>query len=566
LRGVGDISSDGSVVTFHAFNPNNPLQPWTPLIWDVHNGFQLLQPRDAFGERPFLDRVSGDGSTVVGWNGTSRQPFHWTREGGVSEFPLPAGASSGYALDLTPDGSIIVGYASSGAFVWDEEHGSQDLRSLLIQEHGFSEADLPILHFATQISADAMTLTVATTNTEPFVSLSAIYLDKPLIDQDWPEWSADSSGNWSQASNWTMRAPNSAGAVAVLGDTITRPHTIMLDAPITVGRIQFDNANSYTLAGPAPLTLDASFGGARINVLNGSHTISAPLTLADNATITVTPAASSLAITGALNAAGKTVTKTGAGTLTLNNLRAAGLTISAGTVAVAPNGAAAGTSVVNELTIAGGATPTAKLDLSNNAAIINYTGTSPAATVRPQILSGRGGAGLGQSWNGQGITSTAAASANATMPESRSIGYAENSSLPLGPYTTFRGQPVDNTAVLIAFTRTGDANLDGLVNDDDVTIVGASYAPGVAQTFWILGDFDYNGFVDDDDVTLLGAFYDRSAAPLISATPSSNVTAVPEPRAWALAACALSVVVLHLVRHHRGLSTWGNVSQPDLEP
>ena len=45
------------------------------------------------------------------------------------------------------------------------------------------------------------------------------------------------------------------------------------------------------------------------------------------------------------------------------------------------------------------------------------------------------------------------------------------------------------------------------MNDDDVTIVGANYAPGIAKPFWTVGDFDYNGFVDDDDVTLLGAFY-----------------------------------------------------------
>ena len=53
-------------------------------------------------------------------------------------------------------------------------------------------------------------------------------------------------------------------------------------------------------------------------------------------------------------------------------------------------------------------------------------------------------------------------------------------------------------------TRIGDANLDGVVNNDDVTIVGANYAPGFAKPRWDLGDFDYNGFVDDDDVTLLG--------------------------------------------------------------
>ena len=75
-----------------------------------------------------------------------------------------------------------------------------------------------------------------------------------------------------------------------------------------------------------------------------------------------------------------------------------------------------------------------------------------------------------------------------------------------------RGEVVDNTSVLIAYTRTGDANLDGVVNDDDVTIVGSQLCPGIAKPSWALGDFDYNGFVDDDDVTLLGAFYHPSAS------------------------------------------------------
>ena len=130
-----------------------------------------------------------------------------------------------------------------------------------------------------------------------------------------------------------------------------------------------------------------------------------------------------------------------------------------------------------------------------------------------------------------GITSSAVAAANAADAEARSIGYAENSALPLGALATFHGQAVDDTSVLIAFTRTGDANLDGLVNDDDVTIVSATYAPGVPQPSWALGDFDYNGFVDDDDVTLLGVFYDPSAAPLVSggAVSGEGVAAVPEP-------------------------------------
>jgi hypothetical protein len=191
--------------------------------------------------------------------------------------------------------------------------------------------------------------------------------------------------------------------------------------------------------------------------------------------------------------------------------------------------------------------PTATFDLSDNAAIVDYAGTSPAATVRAQILTGRGGPGPGGTWNGTGITSTSAATANVTNADSQSLGYTDNATLPLGPYKIFYGDPVDDTSVLIAFTRTGDANLDGVVNDDDVTIVGAMYAPGVPQPSWAHGDFDYNGFVDDDDVTLLNAFYDPSAASL-SGTPAepgagatTAVAAVPEPPAVALALLALVI-------------------------
>jgi ELWxxDGT repeat protein len=178
-------------------------------------------------------------------------------------------------------------------------------------------------------------------------------------------------------------------------------------------------------------------------------------------------------------------------------------------------------SVVASLKISAGAA----IDVVDGALIVDYAGTSPVATVRETILAGRGGVGFGALWNGTGITSSKAATANAVEPEKWSLGYAENSALPLGAYTMFRGQAVDQTSVLIAYTRTGDANLDGLVNDDDVTLVGANYAPGVPNANWAMGDFDYNGFVDDDDVTLLGALYQPgAAAPLAAANYESLST------------------------------------------
>ncbi|MEX2141428.1 MAG: PQQ-dependent sugar dehydrogenase [Pirellulales bacterium] len=358
-------------------------------------------------------------------------------------------------------------------------------------------------------------------------------------------WNVDADGNWSLAANWTGAVPNAAGARAVFGSAIRAPRTVTLDVPITLGRLDFDSASAYTVAGASALSFDVTNGAAQLNVTRGNHTIGAPLMLADNTVISVSPA-SNLSLQGGVSADGVNLAKAGAGTLVLNQIEAAGLSINAGSVQIASAAGAPGTSpsVLGALSIAGGTAPTGRLDLTDNAMVIDYSGASSVATVRQQIITGRGGPGLGGSWNGTGITSSTAAAANATAPDSRSVGYAENSSLPLGSYTSFRGQPVDDTSLLLTYARTGDANLDGVVNDDDVTIVGATYAPGVPQPHWGLGDFDYNGFVDDDDVTLLGVFYDPSATPLTAAAQGqSTVAPVPEPSTLLLLTCCLAFLL-----------------------
>jgi hypothetical protein len=351
-------------------------------------------------------------------------------------------------------------------------------------------------------------------------------------------WNIDADGGWSAAGNWTGGLPNAAGLSAVLGGVITQPRTVTVDVPTTVSRISFDNTHAYTLAGASTLTLDSTAGPAEINVTRGSHSIGAPVNLADDTLITVSEAQSTLSITAEINAAAVTLTKAGAGTLSLGRLRAGGLSINDGKVSLLPGGSA-GASVVGTLSIAGDAAPTATFDLTDRSAVIDFpaAGTSPAATVREQILAGRGSTGLGPAWNGPGITSSTAQADTATSPNSTSVGYAVNSEMPLGAISMFGGQPVDPSSVLVGYTRTGDANLDGVVNNDDVTIVGASYAPGFAKPSWALGDFDYNGFVDNDDVTLLGVFYNPSAPPLAAPTVvDAALSTVPEPSAlWLLA-------------------------------
>ena len=265
-----------------------------------------------------------------------------------------------------------------------------------------------------------------------------------------------------------------------------------------------------------------AFGGNDSLIVNNGEPSSLPLTLIYNAgagdnTLVLQEGSAridSTAVGGTLN----TTVEEGAH-LTTSRLSQNGLTIAEnGRVTLLPN---AETSVVTDLQLGAGAT----LDIGTSALVLDYSGPSHVDGIRQHILTGRGGPGLGASWDGTGITSSAAAQANGAEPESRSVGYVENALLPLGAYTSFRGVTVDDTAVLIAFARTGDANLDGVVNDDDVTVLGASYKPGVANGDWALGDFDYNGFVDDDDVTLLGAFFNPSAEALVELVASS----------WALA-------------------------------
>ncbi|MEX2141336.1 MAG: autotransporter-associated beta strand repeat-containing protein [Pirellulales bacterium] len=285
-------------------------------------------------------------------------------------------------------------------------------------------------------------------------------------------------------------------------------------------------------------TLRVGASGAVTN--DGPVTVDSGATFAVDGTVTVRD----------VNGAGSTRVgdRFGPAALTAGLVRQASLFIGPGSrVTTKPAG---GTSVVGELSIpAGGPLIPGTLDIQNNKAIVDYAdaGSNPQALVRLRIIEGRGAVGLGAKWTGAGITSGTAASDVATDPESRSVGYADNGTLPLGPYTSFGGQPVDDTSLLMAYTRTGDANLDGVVNDDDVTIVGATYAPGVPQPHWALGDFDYNGFVDDDDVTLLGVFYDPNAAPLVAsaAVAAGGVASVPEPASVVLlvfATAALGIV------------------------
>ena len=172
-----------------------------------------------------------------------------------------------------------------------------------------------------------------------------------------------------------------------------------------------------------------------------------------------------------------------------------------------------------------------KLDLSDNAAVVDYTGTSPLSSIRALIVAGRAGGG----WTGDGLTSSAAAAvaADASDLHKTALGFADASSI--GSPASFHGVAIDNTAVLVLYTLVGDANLDGQVDARDFAALAADF--GQSTPFWSGGDFNDDGVVNALDFDALAANFGATF------TPAALGTVVPEP--MGLAICTSAIVLMN---------------------
>ena len=92
----------------------------------------------------------------------------------------------------------------------------------------------------------------------------------------------------------------------------------------------------------------------------------------------------------------------------------------------------------------------------------------------------------------------------------------------------------------------GDANLDGRVDVNDLTVVLTNF--GKSGTTWATGDFVGDGKVDINDLTIVLANFGRT----FGATSGGNVSAVPEPSSLVLVvAVAVSLFACSRRRPHR---------------
>ena len=146
--------------------------------------------------------------------------------------------------------------------------------------------------------------------------------------------------------------------------------------------------------------------------------------------------------------------------------------------------------------------------MHKNVMIIDYpSGSSPLPAVKGGIVA----AYSSGTWTGVGIGSTEV-TASTTLAPLLAIGYAESTSLIGGAGTVnFGGLTptsaiVDADSLIVRTTLSGDADLDGTVNLNDLIRLANNYGTNTGLN-WSDGDFDYSGGVDLNDLIRLANNY-----------------------------------------------------------
>lgn len=259
--------------------------------------------------------------------------------------------------------------------------------------------------------------------------------------------------------------------------------TIVSGGTLELRSIDYLASEVVQLTGPA--ALESSGTTSRFNGY---------LSVQGDARLTI--ASSALSLPNGIT--GGTVRKAGEGELLLSAIRATGLSIEQGSVVLMPGATMnsdAGTSRLDAISLS----PDASLDLTNNALVIDYPAVSPLDDVTNLIARGYEGG----TWEGSGIGSTFL-HANSSL----AIGIGEAAHLSV---TSFHGQPVDETAVLLSIVRIGDADLSGRVDFSDLLRLAQNYG-SISDAYWFDGDFNYDGAVGFDDLLALAQHYEGGSS------------------------------------------------------
>jgi autotransporter-associated beta strand protein len=299
--------------------------------------------------------------------------------------------------------------------------------------------------------------------------------------------------------------------------------------------------STVTLAGVNTYSGNTNVSGGMLTLGGGGTIASANITVSSGAVLnnnglfTASPTAT---VGGTLNYGANTGASILARNLTALNVSSGGLV----TVADSTPRSVLSTGAVTF------ADTTGKIDLGSNDMIV-HSGAN-GETVLPVIVSsvalGRAADG---SWTGNGITSSAAASAPSTTALGVILNDTNASSFDpvargtlsgTGIMSSFDGQAVADGDVLIKYTFVGDADLSGTITSADYAQIDNAFAynsanPSTPMGGWYNGDFNYDGLINGDDYTLIDNAFNTQGATTFTAIPAEIVSSVvPEPTTLAV--------------------------------
>ncbi len=373
-----------------------------------------------------------------------------------------------------------------------------------------------------------------------------------------PIWNSDASGDWNTASNWEgLNIPEGNTETAIFGSKITAPRSVFTESDVTVEGIRFNNANEYALVGNGSINLDADSASARIDVDLGSHQIQTVVNLADPTTVDAATG-TSLDFNNAVNLNGNDLTKTGNGTVRINNAlnTGGGNVIGLGGL-IAGDGSIDGTLLNAGGTVAPGNSP-GRLSVGAYA-------QGSQATLQIEI----GGYGAGHEHDVLAVEAGGAAQLDGTLDidligdfapnhldafvvvtggtVSGAFSIVDGSGAALG--TTDAGFALewltdyaDTQAIALLVGVRGDMDLDGDIDFDDIDALALglasaeAYQTAFAHGAMAAGDTDQDGDLDFDDI---GGFVHRLQA---GAMLSGGSQSVPEPSTWVLALLGLAAL------------------------
>jgi len=133
-------------------------------------------------------------------------------------------------------------------------------------------------------------------------------------------WKSDQFGDWQQSGNWgPVGMPNAVKHSATYGDVISTTQTVFTNIPVSVREVQFDSVQGYVVVGAGTILVSQGTSSATtISALQGMNQFQAAVKLLTNTSVDVSDAAAVI-FNNALDVNGNRLTKSGEGTLVINN-------------------------------------------------------------------------------------------------------------------------------------------------------------------------------------------------------------------------------------------------------